>query len=188
MDKLISCVLKESVLPILIALVTYLVVNRLGEWKDRQNNCKLGVAIIDSLLEEIRTGLCLMTSAFEQAQQPMSSPPSMLVPVASWSGMTTLPNEVLLRVIAVSQGLPNCHFHPSRIRSHCKNYFDHMCTTYNEQVKHVGTNPDWRVEFLPLLGDEHGKGPYLMATQSVIKLLEQTKELLNTNSKKWFPK
>ena len=175
MSETLSFLSKSILLPILVAIVTYLLVDRLGEWKTRRNNCRLGIAILDSLLGEIRTGLKLMNSTFEQTQHVPFQPPSALLPTASWSGMQTVPDQVLLRIIAVSKDVAARSFHPSVIRSVCKDYFNHMCTNYNEIISNLSTSANVSTRFLMLLGGDPNQGKYLGTTQSVIEMLEQTR-------------
>jgi hypothetical protein len=183
--------LKNFVLPVLIGVITYLFVDRLGEWKTRRNNCKLGIAILDSLLGEMRTGLNLMNSTYDQAQQAAFKLPIALLPTKSWSGMQTISDQVLLRIIAASENLVARSFHPRTIRNVCKDYFDHMCANYNAMINNITPGIGQQVlrtQFLGLLGGAADQGKYLLTTQSVIEMVEQTRELLDENSKRWFPK
>jgi hypothetical protein len=189
----ILCDLSKSVaLPVLIGVITYVLVDRLGEWKSRRNNCKLGIAILDSLLGEIRTGLNVMNSTYAQLQKAVFPPPSALLPTESWSGMQTIPDQVLLRVIAASKDVVARSFHPNTIRSVCKDYFHHMCANYNEIIKNLSTSgtvqQNLHTRLLMFLGGAPNQGKYIATTQSVIEMLEQTRELLDQNSKRWFPK
>jgi len=182
---------KNVVLPILIAIITYVLVDRLGEWKSRRNDCKLGIAILDSLLGEIRTGLNLMNSTYAQAQQGAVQPPIGLLPSKTWDGMQTITDQVLLRIIATSKDIVARSFRPRAIRNVCKDYFDHMCSNYNAIINKLLSPPGMTqqifcTQLLGLLGPNQGK--YLAITQEVIEMLEQTMDLLEQNSKRWFPK
>ena len=185
------CYLSKSiVLPVLIAIITYLLVNKLGEWKTRRNDCRLGIAILDSLLGEIRTGLNLMNSTYAQAQQVAFQLPIPLLPTKSWSGMQTIPDQVLLRIIAASENVVARSFHPNTVRNVCKDYFDHMCANYNAIINNITPGMGQqilRTQFLGFLG-EAPQGQYLTVTQQVIEMLEQTRELVDQNSKRWCPK
>jgi hypothetical protein len=57
--------LNTILLPIVIAVVTYILVDRLGEYKKRRDYSRLGVAIIESLLEEVDTGITIMSRALK---------------------------------------------------------------------------------------------------------------------------
>ena len=191
MSKILYYFSKNIFLPVLIAIITYLLVTKFGEWKSRRNDCVLGIAILDYLLGEIRTGLNLMNSTYTQAQQAAFHLPMPLLPKESWSGMQTIPDQVLLRIIAASNNFVTTSFHPRLIRSVCKDYFEHMCANYNTIANNISPlmgQQNLRTQFITLLGEAPNQGKYLATTQSVIEMLEQTKELLDQNSKRWFPK
>lgn len=88
---------EKFLIPILVATITFIAFRWSGEWKKRRSYSKLGVAIIDSLIEEVRTGIGIMNAAILPATQ-MSSP----WPRRAWNGMKTIPDDVLLRIIEVS--------------------------------------------------------------------------------------
>ncbi len=185
MCEILDTFSKNGILPVLVGITTYLLVDRLGEWKTRRNNSMLGAAIVDSLLGEIRTGLKLMKSTQEQIQQNLP-PPNVLLPMASWSGMQTIPDQVLLRILAASKNISTQSFHPKAIRNVCKDYFNHMCTNYNATI----TDPhEGNQKLHMLLGEAPDQGRYINTAQLIIEMLEQTKGLLEQNSKRWiFPK
>jgi hypothetical protein len=191
MSETLCYLSKNVVLPILIAIITYVLVDRLGEWKSRRNDCKLGIAILDSLLGEILTGLDCMNSAYGQLQQPTPALPSNLLPTETWSGMQTIPDEVLLRIISTSKDVVPRSFHPNTIRQVCKDYFTHMCANYNEIIRSLPTSGMGQqalcARLLMYLGGGPNQGKYIATTQQVKEMLEQTKELLDQNSKRWFP-
>ncbi|MHB8409765.1 MAG: hypothetical protein ACYDHY_17050 [Acidiferrobacterales bacterium] len=94
----------------------------------------LGVIIIESLLEEVRGGLKIMQSTLQRIEMNGCSAalvPKPLVPCASWEGMNTIPDNVLLRIIATADKVEPRGFPPSQVRIHCKNYFVHMGTNFN---------------------------------------------------------
>jgi hypothetical protein len=191
MIKILYYFSKNIFLPVLIAIITYLLITKFGEWKSRRNDCVLGIAILDYLLGEIRTGLNLMNSTYAQAQQVAFRLPMSLLPKESWSGMQTIPDQVLLRIIAASSNVVTTSFHPRTIRSVCKDYFEHMCVNYNEIAKNMSPlmgQRQYSTQFINLLGGDPNQGKYLEITQSVIEMLEQTKKLLDQNSKRRFPK
>ena len=186
------CYLSQNVvLPILIAIITYVLVDRLGEWKARRNDCKLGIAILDSLLGEIRTGLDIMRSTYAQAQQVAFKQPMDLLPTETWSGMQqTITDQVLLRIISVSKDITVPSFHPTAIRNVCKDYFTHMCANYKAIILSTPATQQQSLstQFLSLLGGNPNQSKYIATTEQVIEMLELTKKLLDQNSKRWFPK
>lgn len=88
-------------------------------WRERtcrKNDSRLGVAIIDSFLEEVRNGLrimehsgkgggCVSTGSPAASSVPnLGVVPSLVagLPSDSWDGMSTIPDKVLLRIAATT--------------------------------------------------------------------------------------
>jgi len=180
-------VLNTIVLPIAVAVVTYLVVDRLGEWRKRRAYSRLGVAILDSLLEELRTGLGILQPLLLSASTPGRSPTSMPeLPHGSWAGMSTIPDEVLLRVIEASKDVQTPSFHPRDARIHCKNYFEHIRRNYEAARDRAGRSADWREPILQALSPDGGAD--VQAVRGVIGMLELARKLLDQNANARFPK
>ena len=102
----------------------------------------------------------------------------------------TIPDEVLLRILETSANRSYKGFHPRECRIHCKNYFGNICETYeymlNKTVTIAVTGVDWRPPIKEMLGDDsHG---YLESTRGVAQMLQNTKQLLEENTKRIFPK
>jgi hypothetical protein len=108
----------------------------------------------------------------------IDNPPRAKLPKESWSGMNTIPDDVLLRIIQISNKCTPVSFPPSEIRTHSKNYFTHM----NQQWESALYLNSWRPDLQKLIN-----GGYLEATSKVLNMLIQTKELLDENLKKTFP-
>jgi len=83
--------------------------------RDKQKNKKLGVMIINSLLEEVYTGLDIIKKG-----------QNFTLPRKSWEGMKTIPDEVMLIISAVSKGIKPDGFPLEDIKIHCKNYFENI--------------------------------------------------------------
>jgi hypothetical protein len=165
-------VIDNLILPFIVAIIIYWIAGRSDENKRRKNNSILGVVIIESLLEEIDTGVKIFRDTINgQTINPMSPPRK------SWTGMQTIPDDVLLRIIAVSkkEDLKD-HWHPRRIRSHCKNYFEHMCTNWDNAI----------TSQTPIQIIKTSYSNYVEAAEGVQKMLNRAKTLLDNNSKKWF--
>lgn len=183
--------LQNLLLPILVAVLVYIVVDRLGEWRKRKMYSRLGAVIIESLQEEMRTGIKLMRTTLAATNDPSASgPPVGLLPNRSWSGMSTIPDEVLLRIVETSVGIEFEGLPPREIRSHCKNYFTHMAENYqhllSQALNLANQGKDWRTNLRNLLV---GPGePYLDAALSVDQMLEDARLLLEKNSRRRIPK
>ena len=158
-------IVKSFLLPFVVATTTYWLFKRYDERDSRKQYSRLGVAIINSLLEEVNTGLTLMKNS--------SSNP---LPTKSWSGPSTIPDEVLLRIIAVARDRSAIAFKPEEIRIHCKNYFGHMAENWKTASEHGS------VESLL------NQGQYVQSAEGVKAMLEQCRTLLEENAERWFPK
>ena len=191
--SLVTQIIFSIIIPIIVAILAYIFVNRLGEWQKRRNYSKLGVAIIESLQEEIKTGINVMKGALEAVNNPnITVPPPQLLSNKSWSGMLTISDDVLLRIIATSEKHKFTGFHPRECRIHCKNYFVFICQNYKQAIDVIYSGDRlsyarWREIIKPLLV-ETGTARYIEAAEGVYNMLENTKQLLQRNSKTIFPK
>ncbi len=188
---LLNEILIRFIIPIIIAILTYLLVDHLGEYKKRKDYSRLGIAVIDSFLEEVRTGINIMASAIDAAENNnLSALPGGLLPNKSWSGMTTISDDVLLRIIATSSKGEYVGLHPRDCRIHCKNYFEHMNKNYGGVITTAlnlaQEEEDWQVPIVNLLSDEGGH--YLQATRRVEQMLVEIRDLLDKNVRSFFPK
>lgn len=165
-----------------VALWVAIVGSRREESKRRRNDSKLGAVIIASLLEEVRTGLRVMEDNLAKitGQRQPSVEVCLLLPSASWEGMQTIPNNVLLRIAATAQNIQPRGFPPTEIRTHCKNYFVHIKN--NVGIMQATSRMQRILEPGPSNED------YIGAVRKVIVMLEQTMELLEENARRWFPK
>lgn len=187
----LTTILTGVILPIMVSVSTYILVDRLGEWKRRKMYSRLGVAILESLQEEVDKGIELMKNALEAAQNNnATTPPPELLPNKSWSGMSTIPDDVLLRIIETSAKRTYNGFPPRKCRIHCKNYFEHMCLNYkmtlNQSLILAAQGQDWRLPLHHLLADDSSH--YIQSAIKVRQMLEYSKQLLEKNAKTVFPK
>ncbi len=182
--------LEKMLLPILVALVTYIAVDRLGEWRRRRTYSKLGVAILESIQEEVQVGLRTLKKAAEAADDTSTGrlPSLPGLPHQSWSDMSSIPDDVLLRIIETSEGKEFAGFHPRDCRIHCKNHFEHIRQNYKLAVQKavaLGTSgKDWR----PPISEALRSSARIDAVEGVNQMLEDAKNLLKKNSLKWRPK
>ena len=167
-QPIIGSIIEKFAFPIAVAAITYWLFKKNDEYIKRQQYSMLGVAIIESLLEEINTGIEIMKNQFANS-----------LPVKSWVGLSSIPDDVLLRIIAVTKNVNLVVFKPKDIRIHCKNYFDHMATSWN-----IAIQSNNQVAIQQLLN----QAKYIEAAEGVRAMLLQCKELLENNEKRWFPK
>ncbi|MDA8120300.1 MAG: hypothetical protein M0Z85_09760 [Gammaproteobacteria bacterium] len=114
-----------------------------------------------------------------------------LLPNVSWEGMQTIPDSVLLRIIATDTEPVADEFPVRDIRLHCKNYFRHICENVNAIIKTLssGRAPFADEEAFRLLLDSgDGSGDYIDATRKVIRMLELALDRLGRNAAEKFPK
>lgn len=187
----IQILLQDFLLPVLVAVLVYIVVERLGEWRKRRMFSRLGVVIIDSFLEELRTGIELMRTVLAAIDRndPTGPPPGFL-PNRTWNGMSTIPDDVLLRIVETSRNRTFDGFPPQQCRTHCKNYFTHMNDNYqlflSQAIELHAQHADWRRQLQALL---RGPGqPYLESALGVEHMLANARQLLDENSRRRFPK
>ena len=170
-----------TMLATIVALYVATIAYRKEERKRRRNVSVVGVVIMDQLLEEVRTGLRIMEDTLRRIETTGPSPTAVareMLPNASWEGMNTISDSVLLRIVATANGVQPRSFPLEQVRVHCKNYFVHMRENFNH-VKFDAELQDLLVA---------GKSNYIGAAKGVIAMLEQVRELLNENQKRRRPK
>ena len=173
---IVQGLIENFIFPFLVAVTSFILLTRLTVWRDRRDKSRLGVAIMESLIEEVSNGITIMEESIKLQQQP-----TRLLPRKSWNGMTTIPDDVLLILLKISQNVEPKGFKIKEIRIHCKNYFDHMISTWDNSVS---KNQNWKINANSLINNSK----FVEAAQGVLRMLEQAKELLDMNSKKKFPK
>ena len=157
---------EKFILPIAIAVITYLLFKKHDEYIQRRQYSILGIAVMESLLEEVKNGIDIMNNLQSAA-----------LPVKSWDGTRTVSDDVLLRIIAVSEYIRPAAFPPREIRIHCKNYFEHMSTNWESAIK----------QGQAAMQNLVNNGQYVRAAEGVKTMLLECKNLLEENSKKPFP-
>jgi hypothetical protein len=171
----------KIILPICVGTVTYWLFRYYDEIRKRKDYSKLGVAIIRSFKEEVNTGINIFDEVLsgDFAKQK--------VPSASWININTISDEVLLRIVCVSEKVkPNGKLHPRDIRSHTKNYFEHTCPAWNDLISKNIQNIKSNVELSQIINSNASKFKYF--ANNIIIMLDQTIDLLDKNSKAKFPK
>ena len=164
-QQFILWLLEKFILPIAVAVITFYFFKKHDEYIKRRQYSTLGVAIMESLLEEITTGIKIMEG---RQTKPL--------PVKSWNDVSTIPDDVLLRIIAVSEGETPVSFRPQDIRIHCKNYFSFMAENWLAAIQSGDTRN--LIE----------KGHYIQSAEGVKSMVIQCRDLLKKNSKRKFPR
>ena len=152
----------------------------LSQWKELRNDnrtkrkdSKLAVAVVEAMIEEVSNGYKLLLDAKEHGTIQH------LLPSNTWTGMETINDNVLLRIITVSEGIQNRGFPPSQICIHSKNYFVNIVGQVNAAIQEKRT-------LLPFFTGPGHK--FDEATKGVLDMLQQTKELLEEDAKKRKPR
>ena len=70
--------------PFFVGLTSYILIAKCDEWKTRKKQSKIGVSIIDSLIEEVNTGIRIFYQFNNQKDLPTA-----YLPNKSWSGIST---------------------------------------------------------------------------------------------------
>lgn len=171
-------IIVSGLLPIVVGIISYLLVAKLDDWKKRRQTSKLGVAVLEGALEEVKNGIKIMSDFLGNQTEP----PRAFLPNKSWHGTTTINDEVLLRIIASSEGVESVSFPPREIRIHLKNYFDFMTREWDKNLL-SSTNQSEQITIAQAknLIEER---KFLEAANQVKKLIEQTIDLLEKNSKR----
>ncbi len=159
MDRIVEFFL----LPFAVAVITYWLFKKHDEWSSRKQYSLLDVAIMNCLLEEVENGIKIMKN---QQNSPL--------PTKSWSGVSTIQDEVLLRIIATAPKKNANGFKPQEIRIHTKNYFEMMSVNWDAAIKINQT--------------QQLQGKYVEAAEGVKSMLEECRYLLENNAGAWFPK
>jgi hypothetical protein len=164
----------EWVRPIILGILAFIASNAWATWGTRKRQSRLGAAVCAALIEELQNGIKLMEAVL------ISQAPYSQLPQKSWNGMTTISDEVLDRLLSLSEGKPNPGFPIDDIRIHLKNYFDHICINFSIQF------PPGK----PLSQQEKDslQKEYISPAASVLAMVEEARNRLKRNAKSLIPK
>lgn len=180
-----SFILKSLIIPLVVGILggvgTYLLVSMFSKSGKKKDVKTLGIAIIESLIEEVNTGIIILEQALKAARENETNIlPKTVPPRKSWNGMNTIPDDVLIEIINKCQTKKYDGFHPKDIRSHCKNYFEHITANYDNAFKtsldRMGKQLHW---YNPIINEVGSGGASVEATKGVKKLLEDCRDLLS---------
>lgn len=168
--------LKNFLMPFLVAIISYYLLSSRAEMISRKNYSLLGAELLSTLIEEVETGKHFIKKALDPKDDSFPYP----LPRKSWTGINSIPDEVLLRILRISEGEPLEGFSLNRIRTHCKNYFEHIVVNWDQVYNEANQMRDYKLVAISLASYED-------ATDNVLKMLVQAQRLLEENSKKCFP-
>jgi hypothetical protein len=102
-------IIGSLILPIAIGILAFTASNLIVSWRERRRKSLLGAALCDSLIEEIQHGIKIL----EETKQMLEGGESKIIarlPRGSWSGMQTISDDVLERLLCLSRGKNNRGF------------------------------------------------------------------------------
>jgi hypothetical protein len=190
MEINISCigsfesVLSKILAPFLVSVLTYFVFGKMDDLRKRKRDSKLGVAVMKTLKEEIERGLKEMSRVFELIKKDSnldsSSTSFNYLPKKTWAGISTIDNDILIRILEVFKDRKNGGFPASEIRTHTKNYFEYMVENWNSSVKAVMHSGKKVI-------DLYDYANYPEAASGLISMLDDIIKSLEHNSSKLWP-
>lgn len=173
--------LQIVIAPIFVAFIAYYVFGQIDERKKRRIYSLLGVELLTILIDEIGTGFEIMKEPLKPTDNPQPNP----LPLKSWNGISTIQNEMLIRIFEVSKDIPDFEYHPSRIRIHTKNYYEYMIPNWEKMVEETWIESKFDSEKEYIIDF---KLNYVKGTHDLLQMLKETHKLLNQNVKRIFPK
>ena len=177
-SKWLQAFIENVIFPIIVAAVAYFLFGKIDILRKRRSLSILGVAILSTLIEEVQNGRNIIRQTLSDNKNTYPNP----LPRKSWIGINTIPDEVLLRILAVTKNNKPVGFPASEIRIHTKNYFDHMTTNWDQVVESALQKQDFKAIA------RQRYNTYDDAATGVLEMLENIRNLLEMNSKKWLPK
>lgn len=178
----VKMVISNLIFPIIIGVLAFIAANSVNAWRTRRRQSLLGSAVCASLIEELRHGIAIMETvqtSMNTQQQAMG-----ILPRKSWSGMNTISDEILERLLCLTAGKNNRGFPIKEIRIHLKNYFDHMCPNFDNVTSAMGSGAQWQTQAQFYLV----QGKYIEAAKGVLAMLEDAERFLENNAKAIMPK
>lgn len=163
--------------PFCVAAVSYFLISKVDDLRKRRSYSRLGGAIIHTLMEEVELGRNIIRSTLD----PNNNSLPHALPRKSWNGINTVPDEVLLRILELGKHTESVGFPTNEIRTHTKNYFDHMVPNWDEVVALAKQNKNFK-GFAQM-----NYSNYDEAATNVLNMLNHVKGLLDKNSNKTFP-
>ena len=92
-----ATVVDNFLLPFAVAVIIYWLASKRDECIKRKSYSRLGVAVIESVMEEVENGYKILLQAKSAGKVQAS------LPRRSWLDMETINDDVLLRIIEVSK-------------------------------------------------------------------------------------
>lgn len=175
-------ILTSILIPIVVSYLTYLVIKKFDNREKNKTQSLLGVDLLSYLIEDVKNGNTIINRTFNRTG--ITSVPKPL-PNKSWNGISTISDELLLRIIYVSKHKSSIKSFAKEIRKQCRDYFEVIVDNWNTTIlSHDNLlNP---LEIKGYLTDSFPK--YFTYSENLLNNLEELKSLLEENANKTFPK
>jgi len=178
-------IISNFVLPVCVGILAFLASNSIGVWRTRKRQSLLGAAVCSSLIEELNIGIGIMKDVQAVMDNSGQATGSLHLPRKSWSGMNTISDDVLERLLCIVEKKPtNRGFPIKEIKIHLKNYFEHMCSNFDSVTVTMCNGGNWQQQAQVYLV----QSKYLEAAEKVLAMLEDAQEYLEENCKKLMPR
>jgi hypothetical protein len=180
--EMAKMVLSDFVFPIALGILAYIASDYISTRRTRKRQSLLGAAVLSELIEEVNHGI----SVLQQIDAMLNGQSQLIgdMPRKSWSGMATISDDVLERILCTTTKSDTVGFPASEIRSHLKNYFDHMCPNIDSVTAAIRSGGQWQNAARTYLVN----GRYIEAATGVLAMLKHVKILLESNYKRLLPK
>ena len=182
-QEIIKIIITNFLLPIVLGVLAFIASNTFNSWRSRRRQSLVGSVILQSFIEEVENGIKIMASMQAKMNNEQPQVAMGVLPRGSWSGMQSVSDELLERIICTTQNKSFSGFPPKEIRIHLKNYFEHMCVNIDPIINNIADGSAWheRARF-------YIDGGYISAAKGVLQLLKDAQRLLDKNAKALWPK
>jgi hypothetical protein len=183
-QEIIKIIVTTFLLPIILGILAFIASNSFNSWRSRRRQSLLGSVILQSFIEEVENGIKILEAvqAMLNSQQPQVMVGTL--PRGSWSGIQSVSDELLERIICTTKNKSFSGFPPKEIRIHLKNYFEHMCTNFDSVTNAIALGSNWQVGAQSYIM----RGKYIDAAKGVLQMLKDAQQLLDKNSEALWPK
>ncbi len=176
-NQIIGGFFGKLILPLAVGVLGFWASSVFTSMRDRKRQSLLGAAVCAQFVEELNNGINLMNSVLNR-QNPIGQ-----LPRKSWNGMSTISDDVLERILCLSEKRHTPGFPISEIRIHLKNYFDHICPNFDPFIEKTAQGQQLDQQTKDSLIKE-----YVQPAEGVLAMVQDARSRLEANAKARFPK
>ncbi|MBU1637218.1 hypothetical protein KKC97_06070, partial [bacterium] len=174
-------------IPILVAIIVYRIMEKSTERKKRLTDSRIGVLIFESYQEEVATGIGIMERALECAENPSCPQPYIMgIPRSSWGGVDSLPIGALLIIRECKFNKSPSELHPHNCRRDLKNYFVNICATTErvlyDSYSQLEGGEDWRKGVTNFFRREDDNN-HLVCSRKVLEMINDCIRVLKVEAR-----